>query len=112
MGDVIFVIKTLVITVALVVMMQIKIGPNTIEQHSLAWIHHSAAVEELQEVAAGAVKAGRKGVTYVKGLIGMKQSEAYYRQLERNAQEARDLAVEKIGAAAVSTSEAITEATE
>lgn len=112
MGDIIFVIKTLVVTVALVVVMQIKVGPQTIEQRALAWIHHSVAVEQLQEVAAGAVKAGRKGVAMAASALGIKtsiareeqtilglkvkRSEAYYKQ--------QDEELEKISAEALSTS--------
>jgi hypothetical protein len=116
MGDLFFVIKTLAVTVALVVLMQIKVGTRTVEQHSLAWIHQSAFVEQLQEVAAGAVKAGRKGVAAVSGMLGIKtarveeqtilglkikRSEAYSRQKER--EEARDRELEKIGSEALST---------
>jgi hypothetical protein len=119
MGDIIFVIKTLVVTVALVVMMQIKIGPQTIEQRALAWIHHSVAVEQLQEVAAGAVKAGRKGIAMVSNALGIqtriareeqtimglkvKRSEAYYKQKDREAEEAREKEIERIGSEALST---------
>lgn len=119
MGDFIFVIKTLVVTVAIVVLMQIRVGGRTIEQHSLAWIHTSVVVEQLQEVAAGAVKAGSKAVAYVKGALGMKptiaredqtimglkvkRSDAYYRQKERELEDARDQEIEKIGSDALST---------
>lgn len=89
MGDIFFVLKTLAITITIVVLMQIKIGPRTIEQHSLAWIHQSVVVEQLQEVAAGAVKAGRQGVIAVKGMLGIKTNT-------------RDAEVEKIGADAMS----------
>jgi len=89
MGDVIFVLKTLVITIALVTLMQIKIGSRTIEQHGLAWMHHSVIVEQLQDVAAGAVKVGQKGATQVKSLV--------------NGKTDLDVHIEKIGSDALST---------
>ncbi|MES2962370.1 MAG: hypothetical protein V4760_00675 [Bdellovibrionota bacterium] len=97
MGDLVFVVKTLVITVALVVLMQIKVGSRTVEQHSLAWIHQSVFVEQLQEVAAGAVKAGRKGVAMMSGMLGIKTAQ--FESRVRNI----DSEIEKIGSSALST---------
>lgn len=56
MTDLLFVIRMVIITVVIVLLMQIKIGPATIEQHSTEWLHSSSAVASLQGVSEGAVK--------------------------------------------------------
>lgn len=71
MGDLFFVLKSFAITAVIVVLMQIKIGPQTIEQRSLSWLHQSFLAEQLQNVAEGAVKAGREGYRAVAGFTGL-----------------------------------------
>jgi hypothetical protein len=61
MGDFFFVVKCLVITVALVFLMQIKVGDKTLEQHSMTWLHQSTAAENLRLIASGAIRAFKVG---------------------------------------------------
>lgn len=56
MSDLLFIIRMVIITVVVVLLMQIKIGPATIEQHSTEWLHTSSVVTSLQGVSEGAVK--------------------------------------------------------
>ncbi len=48
-------------TVVIVILMQIKIGPLTLEDHAAEWARQSRAVEALRGVSAGAVKALTEG---------------------------------------------------
>lgn len=66
MGEFMFVVKTLVITVAIVFLLQVRVGRTTIEQHSLTWMHQSAAIEALRGVADGAVLAATNGLIWAK----------------------------------------------
>jgi hypothetical protein len=65
MGDIYFALKMLGLTVVLVFLMQIKIGSATVEQHSLGFIRSSSAVETLNGVAQGAIKAIVQGSRWV-----------------------------------------------
>lgn len=105
MGDFLFVLKTLVITIVLVLLMQIKIGTATIEQHSLAWIQNSAITDTLRSVAQGAVKATVQGYRWMSSAfdtnvgkrfskenepgsrlsIKLHRSEAYEREQDKKA---------------------------
>ena len=104
MGDLFFVLKSVLITVAIVVLLQIKVGPKTAEDHFVDWLHHSAVTQQLQGVAEGAVKSGREGVALASQMLGLgkgqpnvvkkeeagwlkiRRSDAYYKQKEREAQ--------------------------
>lgn len=66
MSELFFVLKTLVITVAIVFLLQVRVGRSTIEQHSLTWMHQSAAIEALRGVAAGAILAATDGLAWAK----------------------------------------------
>lgn len=66
MSEIFFVIKTLVVTVLIVAVLQIKIGPQTIEQRSLSWMKNSNAIEALRGVADGAVAAIGNGYSWAK----------------------------------------------
>ena len=57
MGDILFFLKMIVFTVIFILMMQIKLGPTTLEQKTLHWIHHSSVLKPAQDVAQGAVLA-------------------------------------------------------
>ncbi len=102
MGEVMFVIKSLIVTVVLIVCLQIRVGQRTVEGHAMSWIHHSSISQHLQDVAEGAVKVANKGKSVITGLIGssepaeqkateastggwfkIKRSAAYGRQKER-----------------------------
>ena len=103
MQDIMFVLKCLIVTAVILVAMQIRIGHHTAEGHVMSWIHHSSVIHTLQDVAEGAVKAGKGGKDAVMSFVGanepaddpapteastggwfkIKRSAAYYRQKER-----------------------------
>lgn len=60
MGDLIFVAKCFLLTLLVVVALQIRVGGRTLESQTVNWIHRSNIVHELQDVAEGAVKVGKK----------------------------------------------------
>lgn len=62
MGDLFFLIRTVIMTFTLVFLMQIKVGEQTLEQRSMLWIQESVFVDSLQEVAGGAIKVMEQGL--------------------------------------------------
>ena len=56
MGDIFFIIRMAVYTVVLVIVMQVKIGPTTIEEKVIDFTHNSSFSETIQKVAEGAVR--------------------------------------------------------
>lgn len=69
MGDLFFVAKCFAVTLFVVVVLQIKVGSQTLESHTVDWIHSSGFVRTLQDVAEGAIKAGKNGTSDVAGLF-------------------------------------------
>ena len=67
MGEFFFVLKTFAIALALVLLLQIKIGHKTLEQRSLTWMRQSVAIEALRGVADGAVAVTSEGVSWARG---------------------------------------------
>lgn len=67
-----FVVKTVILTVVIVILLQVRVGRSTIEEHSLAWMHRSQAMEALRGVADGAVAAGINGFYWVKDAVQKK----------------------------------------
>ncbi|HMN68557.1 MAG TPA: hypothetical protein PKC28_08455 [Bdellovibrionales bacterium] len=59
MMDFMFFVKTLALTVAVVLVMQIEIGHRSIETHAMSWVQSSAIVAPLNTVAAGGAKLVR-----------------------------------------------------
>jgi len=57
MGEIKFVIKSMVVTVLVVLGLQTKVGKLTLEEHLEYWIHTSQLATTLQEVASGGVQA-------------------------------------------------------
>ena len=64
MGDIFFVIRMAVYTVILVIVMQVKIGPTTLEEKVIQFTHNSSFSENIQNIAEGAVKI--LGIAYNK----------------------------------------------
>lgn len=56
MSEVFFCIKTFVLTVAIVLVMQIQVGERTIESHAMSFVQSSAVIAPLNHVARGAAK--------------------------------------------------------
>lgn len=54
MGDLFFLLKMTIYTVIIVVIMQVKVGPTTLEQKVIHWTHNSQAAGVLQNIARGA----------------------------------------------------------
>ena len=55
MGDLIFFVKTVLITFIILTIMQIKVGERTLEQKALVFGHSSTYARPIQEVAQGGV---------------------------------------------------------
>jgi hypothetical protein len=77
MGDILFFIKMLIYTFILVIILQIKVGPTTLEQKMYEVTHQSEVAGVLQNVAQGAAKFF--GVQYKK-ISGQVKSK-YFDQL-------------------------------
>jgi hypothetical protein len=56
MGDLIFIIKMMVFTVIITLIMQIKVGPTTLENKAIDFTHKSQLALNLQKVAEGAIQ--------------------------------------------------------
>ncbi len=60
MGDIFFVLKGFVITIVIALLLQVKLGQDTLEIRAHRWIHTSSAGQFLTDTAAGGVKAIRQ----------------------------------------------------
>jgi hypothetical protein len=87
--DFLFVLRTFAVTVVLFLLMQIRVGSATVEQHSIAWMHSSSVVDTLQEVADGTVHifhlAGAKIQKIGQKAFGSKESTAATRVAKHRA---------------------------
>lgn len=54
MGDLFFMVKMMVYTLIIVVILQVKVGPTTLEQKLQNLTHHSQLASQIQGVAQGA----------------------------------------------------------
>lgn len=61
MTELLFAVKMAVISFVIVVLMQIRIGDDTIEQHAYGWIQTAAPVLFLREIAEGGLMAAHDG---------------------------------------------------
>ena len=52
-----FVLKTLTFTMILIVLMQVKVGGGTMENHMFRWLQHSTVSQWVQSAAAGGAMA-------------------------------------------------------
>lgn len=62
MMDLLFFIKTVAITLLLIVALQIKVGPSSIENHAVTFFQGSTISQPLTEVAQGGAKIIREMV--------------------------------------------------
>ena len=76
MSELFFVLKSLIVTIVIVVLMQVKWSGATVEQQATAWLQKSSTASYLQGVAQGGVLAGQNFVHYLKGLVGSTQSNS------------------------------------
>lgn len=72
MSDILFFLKTLVITLLLAALMQTQVGKRSVEAHMMGWLANSTLVEPLQEVAEGGAAFIRNGWYRIKGLVESK----------------------------------------
>jgi hypothetical protein len=56
MMDFFFFVKTFVLTIAIVLVMQIPVGNSTLETHAMGWVQSSGVGDPLHGVARGAAK--------------------------------------------------------
>ena len=56
MGDLIFILKSFLLTGIVVVLLQVKIGDRTFEERAMIWIQTSSMVRPLHDVASGGVE--------------------------------------------------------
>ena len=56
MMDFVFFVKTFILTVAIVLLMQIQVGSNSIENHAMSFVQSSTIVAPLNTVARGGAK--------------------------------------------------------
>ncbi len=61
MSDLIFFIKMLVLTVALVIVSQIQIGQRSLENHAMSWVQSSSLVKPLNGTVRGGAKLIKEG---------------------------------------------------
>lgn len=88
MAEFMFVFKTALFSVLLLVLLQMKVGSATIEQHSESWIYGSRVGHELNSVAHGAVRAGHEAFSWVKSQTSEERSAP---SRSRNRERTNDL---------------------
>jgi hypothetical protein len=70
-----FFFKTFAIGLAVILLMQLKVGDYTIEAHAMTFVHSSAVVQPLRAVASGGAKVLRDTDKWVREKInGKKQN--------------------------------------
>lgn len=69
MSELMFVVKSLVLTVLLTVFMQVKVGNSSLEAYSQNWLQRSQVSIYIQSVAAGGALALKNLFYSVKGGI-------------------------------------------
>lgn len=75
MSELLFVLKSFLLTVTLVVAMQVKVGNSSLEQYSQWWLQKSSVSIYVQSVAAGGALALRNLFFSVKsGVTGTVES--------------------------------------
>ncbi len=80
MADVLFVLKSFLVTFILIVLMQIQVGENTIESHAQAWLRESSIVHTLRGVAHGGVKLLSEGYQSVIATLDAKLGNSFNRE--------------------------------
>ncbi|MCB0389918.1 MAG: hypothetical protein KDD58_01450 [Bdellovibrionales bacterium] len=88
MSELLFIVKSFVLTILIVIFMQVKVGETTIEEKTLMWIESSPIILPLQEVVQGGVKFIREGWQTVFGNLN---SKFFSSVNEKNTPGKRDL---------------------
>ncbi len=55
MGSLFFFFKSIALTFFIIILLQIRIGPQTLEERALSWARQSSLVQPVESVAQGAV---------------------------------------------------------
>ncbi len=76
MSELFTAIKTVMFSVLVLMVLQMKWQGETLEDHSEEWIYRSDAGAQLQTVAKGAVKAAHSGWYWVQDQIRNQDSQA------------------------------------
>lgn len=61
MKDVLFFVKMLALTVAIVVVSQVQVGERSLENHAMSWVQSSSLVRPLNGTVRGAAKLIKEG---------------------------------------------------
>jgi hypothetical protein len=80
MSEFFFVAKTVLFSALVLMILQIRVGGTTLEQHSESWIYHSSVGGEMQAVARGVLRAGYEGVDWLRFQTQQKVSEESSRE--------------------------------
>lgn len=62
-------IRTVLFSVLVLMLLQVKWDGDTLESHSKNWVYQSQAGEQIQTVASGLVKASRESWQWLKSQI-------------------------------------------
>ena len=69
MMDIFFFIKTFILTIAIVLVMQVQVGDRSIETQAMSWVHSSGVGSPLGDVARGASRMTHDLSRKITGLI-------------------------------------------
>ncbi len=69
MSEIYFVVKSLIITIVLILCLQVRVAGDTIENYANNWVHSSSAGEYLTRVAEGASLALKNGFKKANELV-------------------------------------------
>lgn len=72
MMDLLFFVKTVAVTLLLVVVLQIKVGPSSLENHAVTFFKGSTVSQPLTQVAQGGAKIVREMVLTIHEKINSK----------------------------------------
>ena len=75
MGDFLFVIRTFIVTVVVLLILQVKVGDFTLEQRSMNWVRSSVVVSHLQEVADGSIVFIERNFKKLKAYVSSRSKE-------------------------------------
>ena len=75
MSEITFFLKTFVLTVAIVLVMQIQVGEASLETHTMSWVQTSAIVAPINAVADGGAKVVRDFITYIHSKLDKKKDK-------------------------------------
>jgi hypothetical protein len=69
MMDFLFFLKTFILTIAVVIVMQIQVGDRSLETHAMGWVQSSGMSAPLSDVARGAAKMTRDFTGKISAMI-------------------------------------------